>query len=253
MNYQYKYSTLHGARTLNLMKRTRKAEQVLRIIIDYVSIINSSSNIKNWHVLDIGCSSGMFINYISENFKSILGIDIDQDAIDIAEKQYKKDNIKYSVANIDDINIDENFDLIICNSVLEHVPDKISLLNAIYKHLKIGGICFLSVPNKYTLFKEPHYDLYLLSWFPKTISNLYLKVINKGDYYYETPPSYQKLKRLCKDFIIHNYTIERIKHPEKYALEWRLKKGSILSKLPFFILRIISFFSPSFVFILEKK
>lgn len=251
--YQENYSLLHGERILNETKRFRKAKQILLIIQDYVACKNFQKGLEDYKVLDVGCSSGMMDYIFADYFNSILGIDIDENALKIAGKNYCKENITYQVGNIDNLNIIEKFDLIICNSVLEHVPAQKLLLKNIYNHLNVDGICFLSVPNKFTICKEPHYDLFLLSWFPKVISDLYLRITGRGKRYYETPPSYRKLKNLCSDFIITDYTIERMKHPEKYALGWRVRGINFITKLPLWILSILSLVSPSFVYVLSKK
>ena len=250
-NYQYNYSSLHGQRTLNKEKRLQKASQILTIIEDYNKRY-LKSDIKKWSVLDIGCSSGMVDFYLANYFMRILGIDIDACAIELANAEYLKSNIEYRQANIDEINICEKYDLIICNSVLEHVPYQKKLLESIDKLLKPKGICFLSVPNKFTIAKEPHYDLLFLSWFPKSISNLYLRILKKGNYYYETPPSYNRLLNMCNIFRIFDYTIERIKFPKKYNVEFRIKDRSLITKLPTSFLNLLKFVSPSFVFVLQK-
>lgn len=51
------------------------------------------------------------------------------------------------VVDITDIPFEDNsFDLIICNHVLEHIPDDGKAGRELYRVLKIGGIAFLNVP-----------------------------------------------------------------------------------------------------------
>jgi ubiquinone biosynthesis O-methyltransferase len=251
---QLNYSKLHSGRILNLEMRFQKTVQILTIIEDF-NERNLNNDLKQWEVLDIGCSAGMIDYYLADHFKSIFGIDIDKYAIEIAESEYLKKNITYKLANIDEIAINNNekYDLVICNSVLEHVPDQEKLLKSIKLLLKPGGICFLSVPNKYTIMKEPHYDLFFLSWLPKWLSNQYLKLLKQGEYYYETPPSYKRLLKLCSDFTIYDYTIERIRFPKKYNVEFRLKENNFITKLPSQFMLFLRLISPSFVFIIRNN
>lgn len=253
LKYQENYSLLHGSRTLDKVKRIRKAKQIELIIKHYAEKNNNLDNLKKFDVLNIGCSIGEIDKYLSPNFKSILGIDIDEYAINYANKYNSGQNISYRLANIDNFDKKNSFDLIICNSVLEHVPDQRKLMHAIYKLLKNNGFCFLSVPNKYTPLKEPHYDIYFLSWLPKKLAKVYLTLLKKGTDYYENPLSYFKLKKLCKKFKIYDYTPLRIKCPQNFLLEWRLSSENLLTKLPIYVLELLSFFSPSFVFVLEKN
>jgi len=46
---------------------------------------------------------------------------------------------------------DESFDLILCNHVLEHVPDDLKAMVEMRRVLKPGGIALLSVPIALTL------------------------------------------------------------------------------------------------------
>ena len=176
ISYQENYSSLHSGRVLNEKKRFRKAEQIVLIIQDYLTKKIHNTDCSKFKVLDIGCSTGMIDIKLSKYFNHITGIDIDKYALSIAKEKYNEKNITYKYGNIDDILTKNKYDLIICNSVLEHVPNQKKLLASIRNHLKNDGICFLSVPNKFTITKEPHYDLYFLSWFPSIISNFYLKI-----------------------------------------------------------------------------
>ena len=48
---------------------------------------------------------------------------------------------------------DDSFDLIICNHVLEHIPEESSALNEIWRILKVGGEAILQVPIAYGMDK----------------------------------------------------------------------------------------------------
>lgn len=53
--------------------------------------------------------------------------------------------------------IDNYFDLIICNHVLEHVPDDEKALSELYRVLKPGGICILQTPYS-PILRHSFYD-----------------------------------------------------------------------------------------------
>ena len=251
LGFQANYSSLHGSRILIGERRLRKAKQIELVLQDYADKYIENKSLKDFSVLDIGCSTGIIDNYLSNRFKRMIGIDIDENSIKIAKKNYIKENLGFQVTTFEEIKQNNFFDLIICNSILEHVPDQKKLLASIYRLLKGGGICFLAVPNKFAL-KEAHYDLYFLSWFPQVVANLYLKITKKGGFYYETPVSYWKLLKLCMDFIIFDYTLKIIKNPERFGFAWRIKKNSFLTKVPMTSFRMMEFLSPNFIFILKK-
>lgn len=52
----------------------------------------------------------------------------------------------------------ESFDLVICNHVLEHIPDDNNAIKEIYRVLKKNGIAILNVPiykNIYSTYSKP--------------------------------------------------------------------------------------------------
>ena len=105
------------------------------------------------------------------------------------------------------------YDVITCSHIYEHVPDANKLMSEIYRLLKPGGVCFFAAGNRFKVI-EGHYRLPFLSFFPKGISNLYLKITGKGNEYYENHLSYKNLKQLVNQFEVIDYTVETIKYPK---------------------------------------
>lgn len=89
----------------------------------------------------------------------------------------------------------ESMDIIISSHVYEHVPDSKQMMKEIYRVLKPDGFCFFAAANR-LMWNEPHYHLPLLSIFPKRIAHLYLRVLGKGNHYYETHLTYWGLKTI---------------------------------------------------------
>jgi SAM-dependent methyltransferase len=78
----------------------------------------------------------------------------------------QKHNIKYLSGDLDsplammkmDLTklplIKETFDLVVCNHVLEHIPDDYKAMSEIYRVLKPGGIAILQVPVSRIMYKS---------------------------------------------------------------------------------------------------
>ena len=80
--------------------------------------------------------------------------DIDYWPVDLNPRFY---GIRKTV-DITDIPFDDNnFDLIMCTHVLEHIPDDRKAMGELYRVLKVGGLAFLNVPtfNIPTTFESP--------------------------------------------------------------------------------------------------
>lgn len=79
----------------------------------------------------------------------------------------------------------------------------------------------------------------LLSWFPKRISNFYVRVLGREQ---------GIMKKLVKTFRIYDYTIEVIRHPKEYAADIKSSRAvSMVLGLPF-----IRYVLPGYIWILVK-
>ncbi|KAB0794111.1 hypothetical protein PPYR_13731 [Photinus pyralis] len=101
-------------------------------------------------ILDVGCGGGLITEPLARAGADILGIDINKDAIEIAEEHAKLDrclrNIKYKWESIESHCLDnvEKYDVVILNFVLHHAKNHESLIRDCIKTLKPGGVIFLS-------------------------------------------------------------------------------------------------------------
>jgi 2-polyprenyl-3-methyl-5-hydroxy-6-metoxy-1,4-benzoquinol methylase len=92
--------------------------------------------------LDIGCGVGKFCEFLSK--ESYLGVDIDQESLEIARNNYP-DFIFLHVADF--ACHTDLYDTIVGMAVIEHVKDPISFLNKLKKHLKPAGTIVLTTPH----------------------------------------------------------------------------------------------------------
>ena len=245
VEYQKDYSSLQPL-MFNEKSRVNKAKKTVAILKDYFGVIEDKI------VLEIGCSTGIITNYFADYFLKVDGIDIDKKAIEFANLNNKNSNVLFHPVPIEEFKSNENYDVIICSHIYEHVPDSKVLIDNIYKLLKPGGVCYFAAGNKFQPF-EPHYKLFFLSYFPKSISNFYLKITKKGDLYYENHLSLWNLKKLVSRFVIIDYTLKIIDQPGKFYLNDMIRtKGSIHKFIKLFS-RIFFFFIPTYIWILKKE
>src|SRR4029077_15916609 len=79
--------------------------------------IRKGSNIS---ILDAGCGTGFFMNWLRRyTEKSIIGVDISMDALQLCRRLKHSTLYQASVKNLPFS--DASFDLITCNDVLHHV------------------------------------------------------------------------------------------------------------------------------------
>ena len=246
--YKFYQKTVENAYSQE--KRKEKSKKIIKIIEKYLSQTQKAP-LKTMKAIDIGCSVGHITAHIAPYVSEIIGTDIDQDAIELARKHHKTIPIlQYMVADSMSLPFpDHSFDLVICTQVYEHVPDSQQLMREIWRILVRGGVCYFAATQRFVLI-EPHYKLPFLSWLPKSLSNIYLKITGRGEEYYENLLSYRNLKKLTSDFIIHDYTIDVIKRPYEYDAMY-IKSNKFISlalNIPF-----IKYILPGYLWIIEKK
>lgn len=245
---QLNYSKINP-RISNYKIRHTKAKKILAVLKDCLK----KDFLRKAVCLDVGCSIGATGEIIGPNVKKFVGIDIDRKAIKIARKDNRFKNVKFEIADAMNLKFPNSFfDVIICNQVYEHVPNKKKLFSEIHRLLKDFGICYLGASNKLVLI-EPHSGLPFLSLLPKRLANSYLKFFKRGSSYYENLCSYRELKHLLRNFDIEDYTIKIIKRPRKFLAQDTIKKYSLIGKLPKSILNWLSCFFPGWIWILRKK
>ena len=222
--------------------RKLKASNIIKILSHYYG----AKKLKTVNVLDVGASSGIIDSFISDYVKSLVGIDIDKGAISHAKQIFKKKNLLFK--NDDALNLsftNNSFDIVICTHVYEHVENPDKLFKEIYRVLKPNGICYLAAVNALWPI-EPHHYLPFLSYLPKNVANIYLRLFTGKKYYYETLFTYWRLKEMVinLDFGISDYTPLVLSTPKKFGF----KHKKINSKTA----NILKYFTPTFFWILKK-
>ncbi len=246
--YQYDFSAKIPS-MYDVESRERKARTMIAVLSEFYK---STNNLKELTLLDIGASTGIIDNCLSGYFKQVVGVDIDLKAVSHAEKLYGKDNLSFMVDDAMALQFkDHSFDVVICSQVYEHVPDAQIMMNEIYRVLKPAGVCFFSAGNRFNLM-EPHYNLPLLSVVPKPLAHLYLKLVGKGDHYYEEHLSYWGLKKLTRIFLCHDYTRKMLNDPDYYKIDYMLPPESLKILIAKLIAHYFYWAFPNYIWMLQK-
>jgi len=138
--------------------------------------------IQNKKILDIGFGSGGVAIAFQHAGANMFGVDINTELKNIAEHQASANDLNIDFKIYDGVKLpfsDDNFDYIICASVLEHMSLPQQSLNEMLRVLKSGGRIFLSLPNKYYP-KETHTLAYGVSYLPHQLANWYLKLLRRS-------------------------------------------------------------------------
>jgi len=104
--------------------------------------------VEGKNVLDVGCGSGRLSKTLLEKGYSVVAIDNDWKAVEIA----KKKGITAFASDFNDWRTDEKFDCIILGDVLEHIEDDKSALRKVHEMLTPNGCIVVNVPAYQILF-----------------------------------------------------------------------------------------------------
>lgn len=247
----------HREHQLNLSKehpilkdvesRTKKFKKILSVIQDF------HPDTRFLNCLDIGCSMGIMTSLFEGFFSMTIGMDIDQEAVRSAKSHSPSSRVPFLIADAMALSFrDNSMDVIICNHIYEHVPGASQLMDEIHRVLKKDGFCYFSAGNKY-VFLEGHYHLPLLSWLPKPLAHLYLRLTGKGSIYYEEHLSLRGLKRLVGKFQIHDYTLSIIRDPEKFFATDLFNRRTVSYKWIRWLAPYVYPWIPTYIWVLTKK
>jgi len=125
--------------------------------------LTNISNPKGWKVLDVGCGSGIQIEFLAKKFpeiESLTGVDSSKSLIDLALSSKKDARCNYIVSDMHNLPFeDQSFDFVYSRYTVHYSNDMCKVMNELYRILKPGGMVYLQVVHPiYELFKKKSKD-----------------------------------------------------------------------------------------------
>jgi 2-polyprenyl-6-hydroxyphenyl methylase/3-demethylubiquinone-9 3-methyltransferase len=117
-----------------------------------LSYIDQKASLADKNVIDIGCGGGILSESIARLGAHVTGIDMSQAALNVAKLHQIETNtqVEYVLTTAEKMAADrpEQYDVVTCMEMLEHVPDPSSIIRACAKLVKPGGNIFFSTLNR---------------------------------------------------------------------------------------------------------
>lgn len=114
---------------------------------------------KEGEVLDIGCGSGQFLQWLAAHGFHAHGVEISQ----LAAQRARQIGLDVYCGELVDAQYpDDFFDVVIANHVLEHVYDPVGLIREVARILKPNGLFIIGVPN----IESYEYRVFGMDWGP---------------------------------------------------------------------------------------
>ncbi len=120
-----------------------------------LAYIDDAVSLQGKKVLDLGCGGGLLAEAMVMEGAQVTGLDANASVISVARQHADESlcQIDYVVATAEQYAVEsnENYDLITCMELIEHVPDPGSLFSACAALLRPGGDLIIASLNRNTL------------------------------------------------------------------------------------------------------
>jgi len=117
-----------------------------------LAFIETRAALNGARVLDVGCGGGILSEAMAQRGAHVLGIDMAQAALQIAELHALESGVKleYRLTSAEDLAAASPgyFDIITCMEMLEHVPEPEQVMSALATLVRPGGQVFISTINR---------------------------------------------------------------------------------------------------------
>lgn len=115
-------------------------------------ILDLCPHLRDKKVIDVGCGGGLLTEKIAEQGAITTGIDMGHEAIEAAKFHAQQNQLTINYHQISAENFacqnSDQFDVVTCFELLEHVPNPSSLVKACVQLAKPNGTIFFSTINR---------------------------------------------------------------------------------------------------------
>jgi SAM-dependent methyltransferase len=101
--YQRNFSEILPEAMFDREGRERKAKTMIAVLSDFIG-----SDFQSLSVFYVGSSTGIIANYLSKYFGKVIGIDIDEPAIEYARNNFIKENLAFEIGDSMHMNFPQN-------------------------------------------------------------------------------------------------------------------------------------------------
>ena len=115
--------------------------------------------VRDKDVLDCACGEGYGSHLLADAAKSVVGVDVDAEAVEHARRRYSAEHLSFERADALELPFDDDrFDVVVSFETLEHLAEHDGLLTGFRRVLKPDGVLLLSSPDKRTYSDLTGYD-----------------------------------------------------------------------------------------------
>jgi 2-polyprenyl-3-methyl-5-hydroxy-6-metoxy-1,4-benzoquinol methylase len=113
----------------------------------YLDLAESSKPTGVKKILDVGCAQGTLALLLAERGHDVVALDLRPGFLEYAQTRYTHGRIRFVTGNALDCELDERFDLVFANQIVEHLVYPEQLIKRLRGLLKAGGKLIVTTPN----------------------------------------------------------------------------------------------------------
>lgn len=144
-----KFSAL-ASRWWDLQGEFKPLHEINPLRADYIQ--QRANGVFDKSVIDVGCGGGILSEYLAKQGAHVTGIDMAADSLEVARLHGLESGVKvnYQQITAEEMALEHanQFDIVTCLEMLEHVPDPASIVRACATMAKPGGHVFFSTLNR---------------------------------------------------------------------------------------------------------
>lgn len=130
-------------------------------------------------VLEVGCGTGGFLVAARRAGLEVVGADVATRWLVVARRRMADRGVTATIVGANAERLpwaDASFDVVVADSVLEHVADPLAALREWRRVARPGGRLLVWSPNRFSLLPDPHVGLWGLGWLPRHWAPSYVRL-----------------------------------------------------------------------------
>jgi 2-polyprenyl-6-hydroxyphenyl methylase/3-demethylubiquinone-9 3-methyltransferase len=132
--------------------RARVNYFIAQICLHFGRNINHVNPLKGLHILDIGCGAGLVCEPLAKAGACVVGIDVSEMSVEVAKRHALKSQLdieyRHEHAQHTSKNDQKRYDVVINAEVIEHVPNKQTLVKQCSQLCKVNGCIIMATLNR---------------------------------------------------------------------------------------------------------
>jgi ubiquinone/menaquinone biosynthesis C-methylase UbiE len=170
MANEHRFSSMRGyveeQRSIPVTERELEVDTQLRRFAKLVPVATGTS------LLEMGMGSGWLVILAAQRGLRTGGIEHNPELADVARARARAASVPIDVmvGSVETYPLEpESYDIIVANSILEHVPDYRAAIATAYRALRPGGLFYFNSTNKFALRSGEYPPMRLYGWLPYEI------------------------------------------------------------------------------------